>query len=138
MIEELIKREIPFAIVKSYIYVLNIPRKEKVYEILLYDKKTKTVTSRDLTDIERKQFVKMVSKFVIKHNTEDGVVYEFLNFKEHFKIKQSKKPKKTSNPKITFNTFDGISDELEYQRKKEKELAYQRKINKKYLEDYER
>ena len=138
MIEELIKREIPFAIVKSYIYVLNIPRKEKVYEILLFDKKTKTVTSRDLTDIERKQFVKMVSKFVIKHNTEDGVVYEFLNFKEHFKIKQGKKPKKTSNPKITFNTFDGISDELEYQRKKEKELAYQRKINKKYLEDYER
>ena len=41
MIEELIKREIHFAIVKSYEYVMNVPRKEKAYEILLFDKKTK-------------------------------------------------------------------------------------------------
>ena len=94
MIEELIKREIPFAIVKSYEYVMNVPRKEKAYEILLYDKKTKELTSRPITKIERKQFIQNVSKFTLKHNTEDGAVYEFLNFKEHHNFKKGTKVKR--------------------------------------------
>ena len=94
MIEELIKREIPFAIIKSYEYVMNVPRKEKAYEILLYDKENKGIISRGLTNIERKQFIKNVSKFTLKHNTEDGVVYEFQNFKEHHKFKKGQKVKR--------------------------------------------
>ena len=94
MIEELIKREIPFAIVKSYTFVMNIPKKAKEYEILLYDKETKGIVSRELTNIERKQFIQNVSKFTLKHNTEDGAVYEFLNFKEHHNFKKGQKIKK--------------------------------------------
>jgi len=36
------------------------------------------------------------------------------------------------------SSFDGMSKELEVRRAKDKELRDQEKINKKYLEDYER
>ena len=137
MIEELIKRQIPFAILKSYSWVLNIPKKVKVYEILLYDKKTKGIITRKLTKIERKELVKNVSKFTLKHNSEDGCIYEFMNFKEHFGFKKGIKPKKCKQPKKINYRKLGETDDIIAERKREIELKYQEKLNKEYFKDYE-
>ena len=100
MIEKLIKQKTPFAIVKSYDYVLNIPKKVKVYELLLFDNNTGNVISYNLDNKDLKDFTVNISKLNLKHNTEDGAVYEFMNFKEHYNLRKGKKVKRVKQQKI--------------------------------------
>ena len=87
MINELIKNKTPFAVIKYYEKFKGSDITNRKYEALTYCKSAKKhYIGTVLTKKETKYFLDNITSFELIKKNSDGAIYEYLEFKKHYKL----------------------------------------------------